>query len=275
VQATNARVDRSHSLGLVRGYGRRLTFPATRDAVSGLLSRWPFLRVLAWIPGVLVMSLPYIAVRGFADDTGIPSSELALRVDRLFGGGVTLSERLQDWLFRGELSSLDWFWLYVHASWFVLPSVITGYVVIRHWPLFGSLVTARIGVLYLGLIGFLLLPTAPPWMESDVTRLLDLQAGSVLDVDTNPLAAMPSLHVALPAAVALWARAIGWRGWAWVYGVQSVLTAFGVVYLGEHYLLDVVAGLVVALIAVRLARPCSPRAPSAADGDERFHQSGR
>jgi len=242
----------------------RLTLPATRRAIARLVDRWPPLRLLAW-PGLLVASLPYIALRGIADDTGLPRQRLALEFDRALGLGATPSERLQAWLFSGELSRFDWFWLVIHASWFLLPAAITGYVVLFRWPLFRSLATVRLATLYVALIGFLLLPTEPPWIATDAVRLLDLKAGGVVAIDTNPLAAFPSLHIALPAAIALWARAVGMRWWALLYAVHTVLTVFDVIYLGEHFVADVLLGLGVAVLVVRWAQPRPEAAPVTAD----------
>lgn len=249
--------------GLVFHWLHRFSFPASRAAIVRLSRRWPLLRLLAW-PGLLVASLPYIAVRGLADDTIVPRQSLVLTIDRALGLGATPSERLQGWWFDGALSSFDWFWLTVHTSWFVLPALVTGYVVIFRWPLFSSLAAVRLGTLYLALVGFLLFPTEPPWMVVDVARLLELKAGGILDVDTNPVAAFPSLHVGLPAAIALWARAVGLRRWAMLYALHTALTAFDVVYLGEHFLVDAIAGLVLAFLVVRLVDPRPIPAPGPA-----------
>lgn len=233
----------------LRRLARGLTFPATRASFARGFERWPLFRLVAW-PALFLASLPYIALRGFADDTGLPRQRVALGIDRALGFGVTPSERLQDWFFSGELSTFDWFWLLVHMSWFFVPGAITGYVLIFRWPLFRSLVSVRLGVLYVAALCFLLLPTEPPWMTTDVTRLLDLKAGTVLNVDTNPVAALPSLHVALPAALAIWARAVGMRRWGLFFAVHTGLTAFDVVYLGEHMVVDVVAGIALAAVVV-------------------------
>lgn len=243
----------------------KLTFPSTRATATRFATRWPLLRLVAW-PGLLIASLPYIALRGLADDTGIPRQPLALEIDRLIGLGATPTERLQSWFFSGELSAFDWFWLTVHTSWFFVPAIITGYVILFRWPLFRSLFSVRLAVFYLALLGFFLLPTEPPWMATDVTRLLDLKAGGILDVDTNPVAALPSLHVALPAAIAMWARAVGMRRWAALYALHTALTAFDVVYLGEHYVVDVLAGLALAGIVVSWAPRPTEANPESLEG---------
>ncbi len=245
-----------------------LTFPASRRRLRRIFERWPAIpRVLAWA-ALWVATVPYVFLRGVADDTGLPRETFALSIDRAIGFGETPSERLQDWFYSSGLSTFDWSMLWVHTAWFFVPMVVTLYVVVFRWELFGQLATVRLGVLYAGLIGFFLFPTEPPWMTTDVVRLLDIRAGEVLSADTNPVAALPSLHVALPAAIAMWLWQVHMNRWAVVITVFAALTAFEVVYLGEHYVVDVVAGLMLAFAVVRFSRywslrttPCTPPPP--------------
>lgn len=128
----------------------------------------------------------------------------------------------------------------------------------------------------IGLVGFTLLPTAPP-------RLLDASHGFVdtmahyssfgwwggeasaprgLGGLTNQFAAMPSLHVGW----ALWCGVLLWR-----HGRSPLLRAAGLLYppaitfvvmgTANHYLLDVVAGTAVMGLGALLA----PRAMRFAD----------
>ena len=237
----------------------RLTFPVTRAAIAGGLNRQLPYRLVAW-PALVVATFPYIALRGIADETGLPRQQLALQMDRVIGFGSTPSERLQGWFFSGDLSSFDWLWMLAYASWFFLPLLLTGYVVVRRWPLFLSLAAVQLSLYYVGLIGFFLMPTEPPWMATEVTRvILGLRPGEAVDIDTNPVAAMPSLHVALPIALAIWSKTMGMNRWAWFCGLQGALIAFAVVYLGEHYLVDVIAGIALAAITVRWVAPAIER----------------
>ncbi len=244
-----------------------LTLPATRRRLRGSVKgSWLIPRLLAE-PALFAAALPYVFLRGVADGTAIPRVPFALSIDRMIGLGATPSERLQGWFYGGALSSFDWFWLSVHAAWFFMPGIITIYVIIFRWELFRSLATVRLLVLYVGLIGFFLFPTEPPWMATDVARLLDVKAGEVIATDTNPLAAFPSLHVALPAAIAMWLFRVRMNRWAAIFTVYVALTAFDVVYLGEHYVVDVVAGLLLAYAIVRVsgaqdgARPAADAEP--------------
>ena len=123
----------------------------------------------------------------------------------------------------------------------------------------------------IGLFGYVLLPTAPPRMYP-AAGFVDtlLQAGGVnhgsgvVELASNPYAAMPSLHAADALIVGivlvcvsrrLWAKAL-WALWpAWVW--------FCVMATGNHFWLDVVAGIGVALVALvvvygRRLRPVVP-----------------
>jgi membrane-associated phospholipid phosphatase len=117
----------------------------------------------------------------------------------------------------------------------------------------------------LGLLGYVLLPTAPPRMFPDLgfaDTLADyggLNHGSgLVEVVSNPYAAMPSLHAADALIVGLVLFTVCrtrllkplwllWPAWVW----------FSVMATGNHFWLDVVAGILVALtaLAVVYGRP--------------------
>jgi membrane-associated phospholipid phosphatase len=109
----------------------------------------------------------------------------------------------------------------------------------------------------IGLIGYVLLPTAPPRMFPDLgfadtlSSFGELNHGSgIVEFAANPYAAMPSLHAAdaLIVGVVLFsvcrtrlAKGVWllWPAWVW----------FSVMATGNHFWLDVVAGVIVASIA--------------------------
>jgi membrane-associated phospholipid phosphatase len=74
--------------------------------------------------------------------------------------------------------------------------------------------------------------------------------------DYNLYAAFPSLHAGFPvvAAAAAWRRnrAVGIVLWLW-----AVIVWLVVVYLGEHYVADVIGGIVYAAIAIAVVRGIS------------------
>lgn len=75
-----------------------------------------------------------------------------------------------------------------------------------------------------------------------------------LQGDSNPVAAMPSLHAAVPALLALFL----WPGSQWWWRLAAcgyaLAMAWTLLYTGEHYVVDVVAGWLGAAVAVATAR---------------------
>lgn len=125
----------------------------------------------------------------------------------------------------------------------------------------------------LGALIYMVLPVAPPWYILDHgLGPADLQAlGSAAGCarfdaffgihyfegfyarNPNVFGAMPSLHVAYPLMVVIFT----WhRGWGWRVGtiLFTVLVSFAAVYLGHHYVLDLVAGYLVGVISVYAGR---------------------
>jgi membrane-associated phospholipid phosphatase len=119
----------------------------------------------------------------------------------------------------------------------------------------------------IGLFFYFAVPTAPPWLASDrgdidadIVRIMPeisaQLAGDTYDeasraVGQNDVAAMPSLHTALTAMVALILAGYG-RRWRWVGITYVVLMATALVYLGEHYIIDEIAGVALAFGVWRL-----------------------
>jgi membrane-associated phospholipid phosphatase len=112
----------------------------------------------------------------------------------------------------------------------------------------------------LGLIGYVLLPTAPPRMFPSLGFLdtLDsfggLNHGSgIVSVAANPYAAMPSLHAADALIVGIVLASVTRRYWAkalWL--LWPVWVSFAVMASANHFWLDVVAGMIVGGIAMAL-----------------------
>jgi membrane-associated phospholipid phosphatase len=120
---------------------------------------------------------------------------------------------------------------------------------------------------YAALVTFLLYPVAPPWYGvSGVTRVLfdvDKNIGvpvyrTIFDfIQPNQFAAFPSLHSAFPWLIFLFA----WENWkkkALPVLIFPIGVWFSAVYLGEHYVIDVIGGVVYASVAFVLAERMLP-----------------
>jgi hypothetical protein len=155
----------------------------------------------------------------------------------------------------------------IYLSYFIVPHIFA--VALWKWDRgrFRVYAPAFLITLYIGLIVCALAPTAPPWMASeagiipkvyqivpDITDHLapgSYQAGEN-SAGTNAVAAMPSLHAGVPwlMAIALWQ----YRRLRWVGIWYAASMSFAIVYLGEHYFVDALAGLAAAAFAWLAAR---------------------
>jgi hypothetical protein len=206
-----------------------------------------------------------------------------IAVDRaLFGTPPTLA--LQRALGRpGRSTVLDYGLVCVHWAWFLQPHATAAWVLWRHPDRFPQAATMLATVFDVGALGYVAVPTAPPWWAAERGRYADprdphapamrrimaevgqrvwggLWPALYRVLGGNPLAAMPSLHFGTSVMAAsvlddfgLVPALLGW-------GYASVL-GFALVYLGEHYVVDLAAGLALAL-GVRGAAPLA--APVAA-----------
>ena len=103
----------------------------------------------------------------------------------------------------------------------------------------------------IGLVGYVLMPTAPPWMFPGYGFVDGVNHQTGFGALANPYAAMPSLHAADALIVGIflfrasrhwWSKAV-WALWpAWVW--------FCVLATANHFWLDVLAGIVVALVSL-------------------------
>jgi membrane-associated phospholipid phosphatase len=192
-----------------------------------------------------------------------------IRIDRFLGGGVTPTQRLQRALRRnGHVSPLDVAVTIVYGSWF-LPHLLLAYVLVRD-ERYVPRAAGRLSAAYhLTTPFYWLVPTAPPWwasqhggrMDGEVDRVVRATVCHVLGIPPpensegpgNPWGSMPSDHISSAAITAMGLSEIGpvYGAIGWTYVAAA---GFAVVYLGEHYLVDVLVGLAVAEI-VRLGEP--------------------
>jgi hypothetical protein len=205
-----------------------------------------------WI-AYLGVFVAFAFIREAANHTGLPVQyAYAPRLDRLLAFGRTPTE----WLQRFP-AWLDWPMIAVWFSFFLVPHAVA-------WQSFKAGTLERYAkalaiMLAVSAIAHLLLPTAPPWLsELPIRRVLEVRIhGLSADVyafgnataGSNPVAAMPSVHVAWVMLAGLVA---GWPRWAvWGYGGAM---AVSLAYLGEHFMVDAIAGGLVAWLAWRVVR---------------------
>jgi hypothetical protein len=199
-------------------------------------------------------------------------------LDRIIGLGVPPTLRLQRaFAAPGTVSRFESVLVWCHWMWFFVPHASVAYVLLRDPDRFPGAAARMYGVFDVGAVFYWAIPTAPPWWAAAEGRLEDRQTvrvrrmmieygeqfwgdrwDALYDVlGGNPLAAMPSLHFAtslmgarLLSEVGPLAGAVGW-GYAAMLGLALV-------YLGEHYAIDLVAGAALAETVRRNAPRMAP-----------------
>jgi membrane-associated phospholipid phosphatase len=197
--------------------------------------------------------------------TGYP-----IKVDRAIGGGRLPNARLQRALARlPQVGLVNQVLTWTHWLWFIEPYLSLSLILVRHNERFPRAARQMAAVFDFGCFIYFAVPTAPPWWASEngltgeEVRRIMVEVGEptwgrawerMYDaLGGNPWAAMPSLHFAtsLQAALSLSeaGRVEGALGW----GYAGTL-GFALVYLGEHYVTDLIAGALL-VAAVRKGEP--------------------
>ena len=199
----------------------------------------------------------YQVARGVADRNAAAAFENGLKVIDLESRANTLFElSLQGLVQSSQVLAVMTSWTYWLSQFTVLGLSLLWVYLRRNdvFPRFRNLIMLANVI---GLAGYVLLPTAPPRMFPDVgfvdtlASFASLNHGSgLVQLASNPYAAMPSLHSADALIVGLimcglvkswWAKAL-WLAWApWVW--------FSVMATGNHFWLDIAAGVLVAAVA--------------------------
>jgi membrane-associated phospholipid phosphatase len=199
----------------------------------------------------------YQLARGVADRNPAVAFQNGLRVidiEQRVNGLFELS--LQGIVDSSRLLAVATSWTY-WLSQFTVLGVALLWVYLRRNEHFARFRNVVMLANVIGLAGYVLAPTAPPRMFPDfgfvdtLSRVASLNHGSgVIELASNPYAAMPSLHAAdaliVGVALALIVRR-RWVGALWL--CWPVWVWFSVMATGNHFWLDIVAGVVVALAA--------------------------
>jgi len=217
-----------------------------------------------WSPFLLLL-LSYEYLRGLVPhfNTHVHIYPL-INADKLLFGGHIPTIDLQRWLYiPGRLHFYDFIFAVFYMLHFALP-LIFGYVLwIRRRDKFRHFAIAILVLSYIGFATYYLYPAMPPWMAAEkgiippVYNIFNeaaahfFRSGSLPSVywlfNPNPVAAMPSLHAAYPMLVFLYLlKYFGKKSWPFFIYVFGVW--FSIVYLGHHYVIDVVAGALYAAI---------------------------
>jgi hypothetical protein len=212
-----------------------------------------FRQVLIWFGFVLA----YQAARGIADRSpavAFKNGRDVIDIERRATGLWELS--LQSWTESYEVLGRLTSWTY-WLSQFAVVGLALLWVYFRRYEHFIKFRNVLMLANVIGLFGYVLLPTAPPRMFPEV-GFVDTLAGmgtpnhgsTLVELASNPYAAMPSLHAADALIVGItlailvrpiWLKVLWllWPMWVW----------FSVMATANHFWLDIAAGIAVALVA--------------------------
>jgi membrane-associated phospholipid phosphatase len=260
-------------------------FPRTRSRDAGMfvLQMWAF---------TVIHELPYDRPERLRERLRV---RYPIAIDRILGAGELPNVRLQRSFSRpGQVTRLDRVLAIIHWAWFIEPHAALVWILMRDDARFPRAARQMAAAFDIGCVIYYSVPTAPPWWaaengyvaeqegaESEAIvaaaatphrlRRVMVEVGEgtwgrawpalYSSLGGNPWAAMPSLHFAtsLLAAILLSESGTipGVAGWTYV-----TTLAFALVYLGEHYVVDLLVGAGVVAAARRgedLARPLAHR----------------
>ncbi len=228
---------------------------------------------LLWSVYALVF-VAFVLLRRYADEAGVPTSaSYPISADRLLFAGTVPTVWLQARLYTpGAPRWLEYACMGVHMSYYFAPPAAALSLWLLRRAVFVRFVLALVGTYALGLLLHFVVPTAPPWLAAadgalpPIHRIMqETLAGGIFDYGNavaggNDVAAMPSLHMAAAWLIALAA----WRMRRAAGVIASLYPAamlFALVYLGEHYVVDALAGMAVSSLCWLLVPRWLPRLP--------------
>jgi len=225
-----------------------------------------------WIP-FLALFFAYELMRTYADKFGqaVHVTDI-ISIERVIGLGGLPTTWLQDLLHSGpatnpdNLATISVGFYFLH---FPLPLAIGFLLWIHQRRVYYDYVGAMILLSMAAFVTYLILPVAPPWWAdkfgyaSGILHLRDngfqglvhlfgfgnyFYSNNVYGISPNDVAAFPSLHAAYPFLAFLFARrAFGRPGWLML--AYSACIWFAIVYLGEHWVVDIIGGVIYASVA--------------------------
>jgi membrane-associated phospholipid phosphatase len=156
---------------------------------------------------------------------------------------------LQQFTVSSEVLSKLVAWTYWNSE-FTVVGLALLWVYFRRHEAFWRFRNAIIGANLVGLIGYIVLPTAPPRMFPSI-GFIDHHTNGMVQLAANPYAAMPSLHAADALIVGLVLSSLVRRPiWKVLWLVWPAWVSFAVMATGNHFWLDVLAGVALGSVAM-------------------------
>jgi membrane-associated phospholipid phosphatase len=200
------------------------------------------------------MGLTFYSMRWAVPLLGIPKvDEMLLEWDRALIG-ETPAVAWESWLHPSfmDVAMLGYIFFFFYLV------IGPAYYCIRDLTLFRKCIVGLFVMYGIGFIGYTIFPAGGPhrWMEFETPLrgpwVLDWTLKSVND-GSNTVDVFPSIHFSAMFYL-LWFDWKHHRGWFWRALLPVLVCWFATLYLRFHYLVDLIAGLVVAFIACAVAQ---------------------
>jgi membrane-associated phospholipid phosphatase len=209
--------------------------------------------------------LVYESFRGVADNLNSHVDYSVLpAIDKFLFFGHLPTAALQHALWHGHVRWFDFILYLSYMMHFLLPLILAVVIWKMREAHYWRFVTTYLLVSFAAFITFFAYPAAPPWMASDAGRIEPITRISsnvwyalgvhdfpsvYNEIAPNAVAAMPSLHAAYATLFALFMIRLFKSRWRYLALIHPAFIYFGTVYMGEHYAIDEIAGVVYGLAA--------------------------
>ena len=214
----------------------------------------------------------YETVRGVAESNAATAFNNARSIVELEQStGLFFEQGLQTWA-MGQRALIDFAnFMYVNSH-FVITTTVLVWLYLRHNERFYFVRNMFLTAMGLALIGYVLMPTAPPRFFPElgfvdtIAYYVNVKHDSgLVALFFNPYAAVPSMHVAFALMISIPTLLIVRNPVAKVlWALYPLVVTFVVLVTGNHWFLDAVIGAVVAgtaaLVAGRVLSPLWPAA---------------
>lgn len=225
----------------------------------------------------------FTQLRDAADETSISASTgYVLDWETWMFNGTTPTAWLQEHVggANGDPGFVAYISTFTHWTWFIFPHAVVIGTFFFARPLFFRVAAIIAGTFFFAIVLYYLVPTVPPWLAAEqgattgARRIME-DVGPTLFGQTlwddmfdlfatpNTNAAMPSLHFAGSFVVVIVATIVRSKRLAAVALVYSTMLAFALMYLGEHYFVDILVGWLVALAAAFIVETALGNGPGA------------
>jgi hypothetical protein len=225
-----------------------------------------------WWPALAVLEI-YLYSRGLTDNIGLTVHVTEpITADNWLGGGELPTQHLQAWMCGEPCKRSNpphWYdgaLTMVYYTHFIAAPITALVLWMRNRTVWLSFMRRYVSLYMAGLLVYITYPMAPPWMASrdgyvegaTVTRItgrgweeLDLSHfHQWLSRMGNQVAAMPSLHAGTAALIAFYGVVRLRSRWRFLLLAYPLAMSFMLVYYGEHYVVDILAGWLLAILVM-------------------------